>query len=55
MIVVVKVTVEAGIVGGQVLKLDCVIVAVTVEGAGHVLEVRDVEAELVVETEEEEL
>jgi hypothetical protein len=53
--VVVEVTVEAGIVGGQVLELDCVIVAVTVEGAGHVLEVRDVEVELVVETEEEEL
>jgi hypothetical protein len=51
----VEVTVEAGIVGGQVLGLDCVIVVVTVETAEHVLEVREVEVELVVETEEGEL
>jgi hypothetical protein len=49
----VEVTVEAGIVGGQVLGLDCVIVVVTVETAGHVLEVWDIEVELVVETEED--
>jgi hypothetical protein len=49
----VEVTVEAGIVGGQVLGLDCVIVVVTVETAGHVLGVWDIEVELVVETEED--
>ena len=49
----VEVTVEAGVVGGQVIGLDCVIVIVTVETAGHVLEVWDIEVEFVVETEEE--
>jgi len=50
--VVVEVTVEAGIIGGQVLELDCVIVVVNVE-AGHMFEVWDVDIELVVETEED--
>jgi hypothetical protein len=52
-VVEVEVTVEAGIVGGQVLEPGCVMVVVTVEGAGHVLEVGYVEVELVDETEEE--